>query len=282
MTGFVNVNKAAGASSAREVAIIKRLTGVPCGHMGTLDPMADGVLPVAVGNAARLFDYFLQKKKTYVATFRFGDDYDTLDTTGTVIKSGGRVPCGEEIANVIPSLIGEIMQIPPRYSAKNVNGKRGYELARSGVEFELPPKRVVIDSIRLLKRQNDSEFMFEIECGGGTYIRSIARDMAERLGTYAAMSALTRTKSGIFSVSDSVTTAELNKDNIENYIIPCDSVLPDESIYVLGQTAKKVFNGLAAPCGYADGTYKIYNDERNFYGIAEVCGGLLKVRTKLC
>ncbi|MDE6850488.1 MAG: tRNA pseudouridine(55) synthase TruB, partial [Clostridia bacterium] len=92
MTGFVNVNKAAGASSAREVAIIKRLTGVPCGHMGTLDPMADGVLPVAVGNAARLFDYFLQKKKTYVATFRFGDDYDTLDTTGTVIKSGGRVP----------------------------------------------------------------------------------------------------------------------------------------------------------------------------------------------
>ncbi len=282
MTGFINVNKAAGASSAREVAIIKRLTGTPCGHMGTLDPMADGVLPVAVGNAARLFDYFLQKKKTYVATFRFGDDYDTLDTTGTVIKSGGRVPDKSEILKVIPSLAGEVMQIPPRYSAKNINGKRGYELARSGVEFELPPKKVVIDGIKLLKRQSDSEFVFEIECGGGTYIRSIARDMAESLGTYAAMSALTRTKSGVFTIADSVPTEKLNKDNIFDFLIPCDSVLPYESIYVQGQTAKKVFNGLAAPCGYADGIYKIYNNERNFYGIAEVNGGRLKVRTKLC
>lgn len=281
MTGFVNVNKAAGASSAREVAIIKRLTGVPCGHMGTLDPMADGVLPIAVGNAARLFDYFLQKKKTYVATFRFGADYDTLDITGAVLKSGGRVPCAEEILSVIPSLVGEIMQVPPRYSAKNVNGKRGYELARGGVEFELPPKKVIIDGIKLLKSQNDCEFVFEIECGGGTYIRSIARDMAERLGTYAAMSALTRTKSGVFSLRDSVPTAELDKSNIESFIIPCGDVLPYESIYVQGQTAKKVFNGLAVPCGYADGTYKIYN-ERNFYGIAAVSGGLLKVRTKLC
>ena len=281
MTGFININKAAGASSAREVAIIKRLTGMPCGHMGTLDPMADGVLPVAIGNAARLFDYFLQKKKTYVATFRFGDDYDTLDTTGEVIKSGGRVPEEDEILNVIPSLVGEVMQVPPKFSAKNVNGKRGYQLARSGVEFDLPPKRVRIDAINLIKK-NGNEFVFEIDCGGGTYIRSIARDMAESLGTYAAMSALTRTKSGDFSIEDSVTSAELTKDNIGGHIIQCDSLLPYESIYATGQTAKKVFNGLAAPCGYADGTYKLYNEERNFYGIAVVSGGLLKARTKLC
>lgn len=281
MTGFININKAAGASSAREVAIIKRLTGMPCGHMGTLDPMADGVLPVAIGNAARLFDYFLQKKKTYVATFRFGDDYDTLDTTGEVIKSGGRVPEEDEILNVIPSLVGEVMQVPPKFSAKNVNGKRGYQLARSGVEFDLPPKKVCIDAIKLIKK-NGNEFVFEIDCGGGTYIRSIARDMAESLGTYAAMSALTRTKSGDFSIEDSVTSAELTKDNIGGHIIPCDSLLPYESIYATGQTAKKVFNGVAAPCGYADGTYKLYNEERNFYGIAVVSGGLLKARTKLC
>ncbi len=282
MTGFINVNKAAGASSAREVAVIKRLTGMPCGHMGTLDPMADGVLPVAIGNAARLFDYFLQKKKTYVATFRFGDDYDTLDTTGNVIKSGGRVPSVEEISDVLPSLTGEIMQVPPRYSAKNVNGKRGYQLARSGVEFDLPPKKVAIDSIELKEQLSENEFVFQIECGGGTYIRSIARDMAKSLGTYAAMSALTRTKSGIFLISESVPTAELNADNIKDYIIPCESVLPYESIYVQGQTAKKVFNGVATPCGYADGIYKLYNEERDFYGIAVVYGGVLKVRTKLC
>lgn len=282
MTGFVNVNKAAGASSAKEVAAIKRLTGMPCGHMGTLDPMADGVLPVAVGNAARLFDYFLQKKKTYLATFRFGDGYDTLDTTGSIVQSGGRVPDDGEILKTIPKLVGEVMQIPPKYSAKNVNGKRGYQLAREGVEFELPPKKVQIDNIKLLKRQNGSEFVFEIECGGGTYIRSIARDMATSLGTFAAMSALTRTKSGVFKIEDSVSSSELTADNVRNFIIPCDGVLPYESIYLHGRDAKKVFNGLPLPCDYADGDYKLYNEERNFYGIASVSGGILKARIKLC
>lgn len=282
MTGFINVNKAAGASSAKEVAVIKKLTHTPCGHMGTLDPMADGVLPVAIGNAARLFDYFLQKKKTYVATFRFGEDYDTLDTTGSVIASGGRVPSEEEIRAVIPSLVGEVMQIPPRYSAKNVNGKRGYELARSGVQFELPPKKVQIDGIELLKRQNGNEFVFEIECGGGTYVRSIARDMAASLETFAAMSALTRTKSGVFTIDKSVSSSELTADNVQSYIIPCDSVLPYDSICLQGKEAKRVFNGLSVACAYGDGDYKLYNEERNFYGIATVSGGVLKVRTKLC
>ena len=282
MTGFINVNKAAGASSAKEVAVIKKLTHTPCGHMGTLDPMADGVLPVAVGNAARLFDYFLKKKKTYVATFRFGEDYDTLDTTGSVINGGGRVPTEDEIFKVIPSLVGEVMQVPPKYSAKNVNGKRGYELARSGVEFELPPKKVLIEDIRLLRAQNGNEFVFEIECGGGTYIRSLARDMAKSLKTFAAMSALTRTKSGIFTIEDSVSTSELTADNVQNYLIPCDSVLPYESIYLHGRDAKKVFNGVPLPCNLGDGDYKIYNEEHSFYGIAVVSGGILKVRTKLC
>ncbi|MCM1545659.1 MAG: tRNA pseudouridine(55) synthase TruB [Clostridiales bacterium] len=282
MTGFINVNKAAGASSAKEVAVIKRLTHTPCGHMGTLDPMADGVLPVAIGNAARLFDYFLKKKKTYVATFRFGEEFDTLDTTGTVINGGGRVPSAEEILAVIPNLSGEVLQVPPIYSAKNVNGKRGYELARSGVQFELPPKKVLIESIKLLREQNGNEFVFEIECGGGTYIRSIARDMAKSLGTYAAMSALTRTKSGIFTIENSVSTAALTADNVQDYIIPCDSVLPYESVYVSGRDAKKVFNGVPLPCDYGDGDYKLYNEDCNFYGIATVCGGVLKVRTKLC
>lgn len=281
MTGFINVNKAAGVSSAREVAVIKRLTHTPCGHMGTLDPMADGVLPVAVGNAARLFDYFLKKKKTYVATFRFGESFDTLDTTGSMTDRGGRVPTESEIISAIPSLVGEVMQIPPLYSAKNVNGKRGYELARSGADFSLPPKRVQIDSIKLLRAQGENEFVFEIECGGGTYIRSIARDMAEKLGTLAAMSALTRTKSGVFSIENSVRCDELTAENLHEYLIPCDGVLFYESICVAGREAKKALNGVPFPCGYGDGEYKLYIED-SFYGIASVRGGVLKVRTKLC
>lgn len=282
MTGFINLNKAVGASSASQVAKVRRLFKVPCGHMGTLDPMASGVLPIAIGNAARLFDYFLKKEKTYVATFRFGEDYDTLDTTGALIASGGKIPSLKDIQGVIPSLVGEVMQVPPRYSAKNVNGKRGYQLARQGIEFSLPPKKVLIKSIKVLGQTDERSFSFEIECGGGTYIRSIARDMGERLGTFGAMSALERTKSGIFSIENSVRVESLTENNIREYIIPCDGVLPYESIYAEGDTAKKLFNGVSVKCGLCDGTYKLYNGRTDFYGLAVAEDGVLKVKTKLC
>ena len=282
MTGFINVNKAAGVSSAREVNIIKRLTGTPCGHMGTLDPMASGVLPVAIGNAARLFDYFLNKRKKYIAVFRFGIDSDTLDTTGTIIKEGGQVPSEEEIKAKLPYFEGEIMQIPPKYSAKNISGKRGYELARAGVEFELPPKKVNIYSLKLLRRVESDGFEFEIECGGGTYIRSVARDLGAALGTTAIMSALVRTESGIFNVKEAVSTVNLTVDNIKNYIIPTQNVLPFEEIYPKGAEAKRLFNGLSVKCSLADGIYKIFTEEREFYGLAEVNKSSLRIKTKLC
>ena len=281
MTGFIVVNKAEGVSSAREVNIIKRLTDTPCGHMGTLDPMASGVLPVAIGNAARLFEYFLEKRKTYVATFVFGRDSDTLDTTGNITE-GGNIPTEDEIKAVICDMVGEVYQIPPKYSAKNIGGKRGYELARAGIEFELQPKKVNIYSIRLLKRVDDRSFSFEIECGGGTYIRSIARDMGAKLGTCAIMGALVRTKSGIFDLSAAVETKDLTKDNISKHIIKTDSVLPFESFHPTEKEAKKLFNGLTVECSLSDGTYKIYCTDGSFYGLAQAKDNILKVRTKLC
>lgn len=281
MTGFININKAQGVSSAHEVAIIKRLSGTPCGHMGTLDPMASGVLPVAIGNAARLFDYFLGKTKKYVATFRFGEEYDTLDVTGTLLRHGGRVPEREEIEGVIPMLVGEIDQIPPKYSAKCVNGSRGYMLARRGEQFELAPKRVKINYIRLLSNDGP-EYKFEIECGGGTYIRSIARDMAEKLGTVACMSALVRTASGPFRIENAVSTESVTAENLKDYIIPTDSLLPFESVHPGFADAKKLFNGLGVKCALADGMYKIYACDGSFYGLAAAQDGILKVRTKLC
>ncbi len=280
MTGFINVNKACGVSSAREVAIIKKLTGMPCGHMGTLDPMASGVLPIAVGNASRLFDYMLDKRKKYVAEFRFGIDSDTLDITGCVTENAGFVPKYAQIKDVLGEFVGDIFQVPPKYSAKNIAGRRGYELARAGVEFELEPKLVKIYSIDILGQDGDV-FQFEIECGGGTYIRSLARDIAKRLGTCAVMSALQRVSSGVFTVDNSVCTHSLNKENIESYIIPTDSILPFESIFPNDSESFKLFNGLPVPSLKADGVYKIYKNG-SFYGLAEVKQSLLKVRTKLC
>ena len=280
MSGFININKASGVSSARDVAIIKKLTGTPCGHMGTLDPMASGVLPVAIGKAARLFDFFLYKHKKYSATFRFGVDSDTLDTTGEIVENAGLVPEYAAVSEVLPQFTGEIMQLPPKYSAKNIGGRRGYELARAGVEFELKPKKVTVYSITLTGRSGN-EFSFDIECGGGTYIRSLARDIAAKLGTRAVMSALVRTQSGIFTIKNAVETSALSCENINSFIIPTESVLPYESISLAEKDEFKVFNGLTIPCEKPDGIYKIYRGGA-FYGLCEVKQSFLKVRTKLC
>ncbi|MGN0818641.1 MAG: tRNA pseudouridine(55) synthase TruB [Candidatus Coproplasma sp.] len=282
MNGLINVNKSVGVSSAREVAIIKRLTNTPCGHMGTLDPMASGVLPIGIGNACRLFDYFLDKHKIYEATFDFGVEYDTLDTTGELVSDGGYVPSEREIKDALPSLCGEVMQVPPAYSAKNINGKRAYQLARAGVEVSLQPKKVQIFSVELTQKVAPYSYKFLIECGSGTYVRSLGRDLAALLGTHAAMSALVRKSSGIFNLESSVKTENLYQENIGEYIVPTDSVLPFASVYPQGNRAKKLFNGLSAEYDLADGTYKIYQENGDFYGLATAKDGYLKVRTKLC
>lgn len=282
VTGFINVNKASGASSAREVAVIKRLTGVPCGHLGTLDPMASGVLPIAVGNATRLFDYFLTKRKRYIAEFTFGIATDTLDTTGTVTAECDKIPGEEEISAALPQFCGEIMQVPPNYSAKNVNGVRGYMLARQGMEFSLPPKKVSIGEFKLLGRSGEKTFRFEIECGGGTYIRSLARDLAAALSTYAAMSALCRTESGGFKIENSIETQALTCDNIYNYLIPTYSVLPYPKAVLSASDERKYLNGLSVETALPAGEYSVFLAEGCFYGVGISDGKTLKSRLKLC
>lgn len=276
LTGFINVNKPSGITSASAVNKIKKLVGAPCGHMGTLDPLASGVLPVGIGNSTRLFDYFLNKRKTYEAEFLFGADSDTLDIEGA-LEYKGKVPSRKEIEDVIPSLVGEVNQVPPKYSAKSVNGVRGYELARSGKDFVLPPKRVSIFSIELLSFEAPRG-SFKIECGGGTYIRSIARDMASALGTFAVMSALKRTKSGAFTIENSVDLTLLTADNISDYIIKTEDILTYPTINI---DNFHIYHGLPVRTDFPDGLYKIFNSE-GFYGIAEVTGGMAKIKTKLC
>lgn len=282
MNGFINVDKEEGVSSAKEVARIKKLTGERCGHMGTLDPMATGVLPVAVGNAARLFDYFSDKKKKYIAEFKFGCDSDTLDTTGQITKSGQRVPTLSEVAAATENFVGKIEQIPPKYSAKNVNGRRGYELARRGIDFELPPKTVEIYSFRCLGVKDTDTFGFEIECGGGTYIRSLARDLAKTLSTCAVMSSLRRVQSGVFSEENAVKTCKLTCENLSGYLIKTQDVLSFAEFYADNTDTKKLLNGLSVPTSYADGIYKFFCSDGSFYGLAEAKNKFMKVKTKLC
>ena len=284
--GFINVDKPSGIVSSTVVNKIKWLSGVPCGHMGTLDPLASGVLPVGVGNATRLFDYFLEKDKEYIADFTFGVDSDTLDSTGNLVQ-GGHVPNETAILSVLPTLCGDVMQIPPKYSAKNVNGRRGYDLARAGIEFELAPKKVRIDSVELLgkKEETADTYLFKIRCGGGTYIRSIARDMAAALGTKAVMSGLRRTQSGIFTLQNAIPFDVLEKDpsieELEQYLIPTDSVLPFETLPLTDQEVGRILQGQRVKTDMVGGIYKMYTAD-GFYGLVEVVEGLAKAKTKLC
>lgn len=277
--GFIDLNKPSGCSSALFVAKIKRLTGQPCGHLGTLDPLANGVLPVGIGNANRLFNYFLNKEKEYIARFKFGETSDTLDSTGEIVK-GGDVPSEAEIMEILPDFLGEISQVPPKYSAKSVGGRRGYALARAGVEFELAPKRVRVDCFEFLGRgEEENEFVFKIRCGAGTYIRSLARDVAAALDTQGLMSALTRTKSGCFTLENAVSPDELTEENIESYIIPTENVLPLPRLSA-GEN-NRVFTGIKTAADAADGEYKLYRGD-TFYGLAEVKNGMFGAVTKLC
>ena len=284
--GFFNVNKPSGLVSSTVVNKLKWLTGVPCGHMGTLDPLASGVLPVGVGNATRLFDYFLEKEKEYIAEFTFGVDSDTLDSTGNLVY-GGHVPDETQISSVLPSFFGDIMQVPPKYSAKNINGRRGYDLARAGIDFELPPKKVHIYGMELLGKSTEKEntYRVKIRCGGGTYIRSLARDIAAALDTKAVMSSLCRTQSGCFLLPEAIDFSVLESDPsvaaLEELIIPTERVLPFDDLLLTERQSEKLYNGQRVAVDEEDGLYKIYRDGE-FYGVAEVVNGQAKAKTKLC
>ena len=278
MKGFVNINKAAGKTSAQAVAAVKKVFGAPCGHMGTLDPAATGVLPVGIGKATRLFPYLIDKEKKYRARFLFGETTDTLDTTGKTEKTTEYIPSEKEIVSNLSRFIGRIDQVPPKFSAKSVDGKRGYQLARRGVDFTLPAKTVEISDFSLIQRVSEREYEFEITCKGGTYIRSLARDLGAACGSLAVMSYLTRTQSGKFTIENSVTAEELlYSDNPEKYIIPADFAVDYEKLILGGDRAKKILDGVYENYGFKDGVYRVYNGGE-FWGIGETEEGRLKIK----
>lgn len=211
-SGFLNIRKPSGVSSFDAIKIVLReiLAGrkpekrVKIGHAGTLDPLADGVLVAAVNQATKLISCVQNQKKTYVATFQLGVESDSEDIeTELYPVENAKIPTQAEIENILPEFLGTILQRPPIYSAVHVDGKKAYKLARKGREIEIPPREIFIQSLKLLRYEYPTLVM-EIRCGSGTYIRSLGRDIARRLGTGAVMSALTRTAVGVFHIEDAL------------------------------------------------------------------------------
>lgn len=278
-SGFINIYKNSGCTSAAVVHQVKKLIGLPCGHMGTLDPLAEGVLPIAFGKATRLFNYLQNKQKTYRAIFEFGKATDTEDCTGTVLQEQAKVPTLEEIQQVLPRFTGEYMQVPPMYSAKSVNGVRAYKLARQGEKVELQAKKITIYKLICTRQLTDNQFEFLITCGGGTYIRSLGRDIAAACGTVAIMTALIREKSGYFSLQNAVKLEEIQADKIDKFLLAPESVFEMQSVNFDDADAVKLRNGLTLPF-YDVGEYKLYLNDY-FYGIAEADGKYIKAKVRL-
>ncbi len=256
--GIIPINKPKDWTSFDVVNKLKyKLKPLKVGHLGTLDPMAIGVLLVTVGKATKLFDIMQEKQKTYVATFEFGYATDTLDATGKILEKTSNIPTIEQILEILPKFKGKISQIPPKYSAKSVNGKRAYDLVREGVEFELKPKMVEIFDIKLLS-YNNAELKLEIVCGSGTYIRSIGRDIAESLSSLATMIELVRTKVGSFELKDCQNIQEI--ENIDKKILPINEILSYPTLNLTEIQRNKLLNGQTIEINKNDGIYSLEDE----------------------
>ena len=221
MFGFLNVYKPKGKTSHDVVAILRRVTKIKqIGHTGTLDPFAEGVLPICIGKATRLIEY-LKDDKAYTGTVQLGKSTTTYDIEGEGVNESDKVVTIEEIEKALECFRGDIEQLPPVYSAIKVNGKKLYEYARKGEEVKIEPRRVNISELKILGYdEKKRQLELYIACSKGTYIRSIANDLGEKLGTYGHLIKLVRVQAGDFGVNESVRLEDLEtKEQVEQKLI---------------------------------------------------------------
>lgn len=245
MIGVLNINKPRGVSSSFVVVKLKKLLNTKkVGHMGTLDPLAQGVLSICVGRATKLFDYFLKKQKTYIATFEFGYQTSTLDLEGEIEEKTKILPTKEDLIFATQKMLGKSFQLPPKYSSKKIAGQKACDLVRSGKEVELKPCEIEIYDFKLLNEVSANTYEFKITCSAGTYIRSIARDLASVVGSLATMTKLVRTKSGNFTLDTAIDFDSLENINLKEKLIPLEEVLKDyKKIEITNEQLKTLLDG---------------------------------------
>lgn len=247
--GWVPLDKPAGMTSTQAVARVKRLFDAQkAGHAGTLDPLATGLLPIALGEATKTVPFLVDSEKAYRFTIRWGEQRSTDDAEGQVIATSDRRPARAEIEAALPRFVGEILQVPPRFSAVKIDGERAYDIARGGGEVELEARPVEIYEARVLVCPSRDEAELEIVCGKGTYVRSLARDLAEVLGTAGHVASLRRTRVGPFGEEDAI-PLELLEGLCESArhlerLAPVETVLDDiPALAVTGVEAQRLRQG---------------------------------------
>lgn len=235
VNGWLIVDKPTGIGSTTIVNQTRHLFDAKKnGHTGTLDPFASGVLPIAFGEATKLVPYVTDGRKEYEFTLQFGTATDTADLTGQVIQESEKRPTKDEILEILPCFLGEITQVPPAYSAVKINGERAYDLARRGIDVQIPKRQVTIYWLELLEMVDDSSARFRVECSKGTYVRTLGVDLAEKLGCCGHLTALRRTKCGHFSLKDTILLENLKKIEYVNkrqkFLLPLLTCLCDITV----------------------------------------------------
>ena len=283
-SGIINVYKEAGYTSFDVVARLRGILKIKkIGHTGTLDPDATGVLPVCVGKATKLCDMLTDKDKVYECVMMLGVETDTYDLSGRILERNSVTASEDEIVAAINSFVGDIMQVPPMYSALKVNGKKLYELAREGKEVERKARPVTIFSIDILNISLP-EVSIRIHCSKGTYIRSLCHDVGEKLGCGCAMKSLIRTRVSMFDIADARTLDEIERivkaGNLDGIMLPVDQAFEGlETVFVIpaDEAIKYAVNGVPIPStevfaesisGFEDGKrYRIYLPDNRFIGV---------------
>lgn len=292
MNGILCVNKPQDFTSFDVVAKLRGILGIRrLGHGGTLDPMATGVLPVFVGNATKACDIMPDNTKSYRAGFKLGAVSDTQDIWGNVEERPEREVSRDELMELLPGFTGRIMQLPPMYSAVQVNGKRLYDLARKGEVVERTPREIEVFRLELeLYDENTREGVLSVSCGKGTYIRTIISDIGEALGCGALMSSLVRTSSGGFTLDDCHTFEEIqqarDENRLEELILPIGRVFEKLPALRLGEAQTRMYrNGVKLELARLHGIlsdkdlYGVYGADGAFIGtaLADRENGLLRV-----
>lgn len=286
MDGIIVINKQKGCTSHDIVYKVKKVFKQKVGHTGTLDPMAEGVLPILIGKGTLVSKYLINHNKKYIVKLQLGIKTDTADSEGKIIeeqKVNIELLNKENIVEVLKSFIGKQKQIPPIYSAIKVNGKKLYEYARKGQEVEIKPREIEIYNISLIDYLVESkQIEFEVFCGKGTYIRSLCEDIASKFETVGFMKELKRVKVGEFNIENSITIDELEKninnvDFINQKFISIENLFnKNKSIILNGNKLAHFFNGVKLTQKKEDGIYKIYNESKVFVGIGVIEKQLLK------
>lgn len=289
INGIINVYKEKGYTSHDVVAKLRGIVKQKkIGHTGTLDPDAEGVLPICLGNGTKVCDLLTGQDKTYEAILLLGQTTDTQDTSGTVLSKSEVNASRQEIEEAIYSFIGEYDQIPPMYSAIKINGKRLYELARAGKEVERAARKVRIQNIHILNiDQNQQEVRIVVDCSKGTYIRTLCHDIGAKLGCGGCMKSLLRTKVGQFSIENSIRLSEVEKlveqNQINDILMKVDDMFTDyKKVIVAKESSKYIYNGnsfssmdivgpseiITEDMGIA--LVRVYDWEYNFVGIYQL------------